>query len=199
MPELPQNILNNSINYVLGLVDENLETSMDAIIPVNINHSYPYDVLERLVMSMFFQFGYLENQYSMAFYTINTDYLCAVVRDGEIKAFVYGVVMENETEREWSMKKQLILDSMCNITEKGYAVRFHPLIHDIKWKEHVDPSLILTSNLPYKFHPKTIYYSVAVVVEQLFKKDVGLLNNTKLGGFIKRNKIADASKRIVWI
>jgi len=107
--------------------------------------------------------------------------------------------VENETERDWSMEKQLILDSMCNITEKGYAVRFYPLIHDIKWKEHVDPSLILTSNLPYKFHPKTIYYSVAVVVEQLFKKDVGLLYNTKLGGFIKRNKIADASKRIVWI
>jgi len=82
MPELPQNILNNSINYVLGLVDENLETSRDAIIPVNINHSYPYDVLERLVMSMFFQFGYLENQHRTAFYTINTDYLCAVVRDG---------------------------------------------------------------------------------------------------------------------
>ena len=199
MSKVFQKILNNSINYVLGLVGESLETSMDALIPVNIHNAYPYDVLERLVMSMFFQIGYLENQHMVTFYTLNTDYLCAVVRDGEIMAFVYGLVVGDGDQEDMEKHEREILDSMCNITDKGCAVRFHPIMDGIKWKEHVDPSLILTSGLPYKFHPKTVFYSVAVIVEQLFKKDVDLLNNTKLGGFIKRNKIADAAKRIVWI
>ena len=199
MPEVFQKILNNSINYVLGLVGESLENSMDTLIPVNTYNAYPYDVLERLVMSMFFQIGYLENQHMLTFYTINTDYLCAVIRDGEIMAFVYGVVLDKEDREDKEKHEREILDSICTITEKGFVVRFHPIMNGIKWKEHVDPSLILTSSLPYKFHPKTIFYSVAVIVEQLFKKDIELLNNTKLGGFIKRNKIPDASKRIVWI
>jgi hypothetical protein len=67
----------------------------------------------------------------------------------------------------------------------------------MKWKEHIDPTLILYSGLPIRFNYKTIYYSVASLLEKLFGRDLVLISGTKLDGFIKRARNRQILQRVL--
>jgi hypothetical protein len=180
----------NSINHVLHLVDEewNTENNRDFLFPVMETPQLSYKNSEFLAVSLYYQLTYLEEMYHLTFYTLNLQYLFEVKRDGITKAFVYGITENTEA----------IEDSMTVFKrETGIATRYLPLIAEPEWKEYIDPTLILYAGLPIRFHYKTVYYSVAAIVECLFGRDLTLISGTKLEGFIKRAKSTQIPKRIL--
>lgn len=182
-----------SINHVLNLVDEQLDNIQ--LTPVK-NPTHPstatlsYKQLEFLAVSLYHQLTFLEEHYGFTFYTLNMEYLFEVKRDGVTKAFVYGTQTPTQNEQ--------LEDTMCPFKpDTGMVTRYVPLIDEPNWKEFTDPTLILYAGLPIKFHYKTVYYSVASIIENLFGRPLTLIAGTKLDGFLKRAKNVHISKRIL--
>jgi hypothetical protein len=177
-----------SMSHVLSLVDEPL--APDLLIPVSQFTSMSYKNLEFLAVSLQHQLRYLEERFGMTFYTLNPEYIFEVKRGKTTKAFVYGDVNRNED----------LEDTLCIFNrDTGISSRYIPMNNNPIWKEHTDPTLILYAGLPIKFHHKTIYYSVASIIEKLFSRDLTLITGTKLDGFLKRAKGTQISKRILAI
>jgi hypothetical protein len=178
-----------SINHVLKLVDEewNTETNQTILFPVRDNTQLSYKNLEFLAVSMYYQLTYLEQKFNLTFYTLNLQYLFEVKCDGVTKAFVYGGIFDEDLEDTMHLFKK----------DTGIATRYIPLIDEPRWKEFADPTIILYSGLPIRFHHKTIYYSVADVIEKLFGRELSLIAGTKLEGFMKRAKSKQIQKRIL--
>lgn len=174
-----------SITHVINLVDE--ELIPEILTPVTNNQLLSYKNLEFLAISLYYQFTFLEKNYQLTFYTLNMDYLFSVKKDGVIKAFVYGYNFD-----------ELLVDTMYVFKiDTGIATRYFPFADDMSWKEHMDPTLVLYSGLPIRFHYKTIYYSVASLLEKLFGRDMSLIAGTKLDGFIKRAKNRQIHQRVL--
>jgi hypothetical protein len=174
-----------SITHVLNLVDE--ELTPDILTPVTEYQQLSYKNLEFLAISLYYQLTFLEKKHQLTFYTLNIDYLFSVKREGIIKAFVYGYNFDDKLIDTISVFK----------IDTGIATRYCPLEDDMKWKEHIDPTLILYSGLPIRFHYKTIYYSVASLLEKLFGRDLVLISGTKLDGFIKRARNRQIPQRVL--
>jgi hypothetical protein len=178
-----------SIAHVLNLVDEPLDPNL--LVPVMQSDASPsmsYRNLEFLAVSLHHQLDYLEKKFGMTFYTLNLQYLFEVKRDNVTKAFVYGDLNRNES----------LEDTLCIFKrDTGIATRYIPMNNDLQWKEHTDPTLILYAGLPIRFHHKTIYYSVASIIERLFGRDLTLIAGTKLDGFLKRAKNTNIPQRIL--
>jgi len=178
-----------SIDCVLKLVDEkwNPETNAYIIHQIDKNSTMSYKNLEFLAISLYYQLTFLEKTYNLTFYTLNIDYLFCVKREGQIKAFVYGYSYDDE-----------LIDTINHFnSHTGIATRYWTFSDGILWKETMDPTLILHSGIPIKFHYKAIYYSVAYIIEKLFGRDLSLIAGTKLDGFIKRAKNRQIHQRIL--
>jgi hypothetical protein len=115
------------------------------------------------------------------------NYLFEVKKNGITKAFVYGVGSVDEA----------VENTMASFNvDTGIATRYIPIINEEPWKEFIDPTLIFYDSLPIRFHYKTVYYSVAMIVVKLFGRNVAILSGTKLEAFIKRAKNSQIQKRI---
>lgn len=179
-----------SIKYVLNLVGEELTPNILTPVEITSNPHLSYKHSEFLAVSLYYQLRFLEEKFNLTFYTLNTQYLFEVKSEGIIKAFVYGDVDITNND--------LLLDSIHSFkTGTGIATRYIPIINEPEWKEFVDPTLILYAGLPIKFHHKTVYYSVATIIERLMGRDLTLIAGTKLDGFIKRAKNTNIEKRIL--
>lgn len=177
-----------SITHVLNLIDETLDTAI--LIPVKKPSTkiiWSYKQLEFLAASLYHQLQFLEENFQLTFYTLNIEHLYEVNREGITKAFIY-----------WSPQNEQLEDTMCNFNaSSGIVTRYIPLIDEPCWKEFTDPTLILYAGLPIKFHYKTVYYSVADIIENLFDRPLTLIAGTKLYGFLKRAKNIQIPKRIL--
>lgn len=175
-----------SMTHILQLVGEQL--APDLLVPVSQSASMSYKNLEFLAVSLHHQLRFLEERFGMTFYTLNPEYLFEVKQGAVTKAFVYGDLVRNEA----------LEDTLCFFNrDTGIATRYIPMNNDPVWKEHTDPTLILYAGLPIRFHHKTIYYSVASIIEKLFGRDLTLIAGTKLDGFLKRAKNIQISQRIL--
>jgi hypothetical protein len=184
-----EDALIQSIDHVLKLVDEkwNTETNSSIIFQIEKNSTLSYKNLEFLAISLYYQLTFLEQKYNMTFYTINMDYLFCVKRDQQIKAFVYGYCYDDE-----------LIDTIVSFfPDTEIATRYYYLADGLSWKETIDPTLLLYSGLPIRFHYKTIYYSVAYIIEKLFGRELSLIAGTKLDGFIKRAKNKNIQQRVL--
>ena len=178
-----------SINHVLKLIDEewNQDTNKTLLYPVDKDRPLSYKHLEFLAISLYYQLTYLEDKHHLTFYTLNLDYLFSVKRDGVIRAFVYGCVMDDE-----------LLDTLCSFNkDTGISTRYLPLSAELSWKETTDPTLIMYAGLPIRFHYKTVYYSVSSIIEKLFGRELSLIAGTKLDGFMKRAKNNNIQQRVL--
>lgn len=187
-----------SITYVLNLIDEELTPEILTPVAITPQPHMSYKHSEFLAVSLYYQLRFLEENYNLTFYTLNPQYLFAVKSEGIIKAFVYGNVDIANNE--------LLLDSIhtfkkgtgtVTVAGDGFATRYIPLIDEPEWKKFIDPTLILYAGLPIRFHYKTVYYSVATIIEELMGCDLMLIAGTKLDGFIKRAKNTNIEKRIL--
>jgi hypothetical protein len=182
----------NSMDHVLHLIDEewNPETNPAILFSVKETTQMSYKNLEFLAVSLYYQLTYLEEKFNLTFYTLNQQYLFEVKRNGTTKGFVYGILDDVDTE---SIEESVTVFKR----ETGIATRYIPLMTGTEWKEYTDPTLILYAGLPIRFHYKTVYYSVAAMIEKLFGRDLSLITGTKLEGFIKRAKSTQIQKRIL--
>jgi hypothetical protein len=181
-----------SITHVLHLVDEEWKPETNQTILFSATETSPlsYKNSEFLAVSLYYQLTYLEEKFNLTFYTLNLQYLFEVKRNGITKAFVYGIADNDNSEA--------LEDSMTIFKrETGIATRYIPLMDNPQWKEFIDPTLILYAGLPIRFHHKTVYYSVAAIVEKLFGRELSLIAGTKLEGFLKRAKSTQIQKRIL--
>lgn len=185
----------NSIRHVLRLVGEK-EAAEEAdwsrvISPVQTNTDpntspprFRYTQLECLAASLYHQLTFLHEQAHLTCYTLRLDALFEVKHHGITLAFVYGTADPFHVSED-------IVDSLASFDpETGIATRYLPLLSDPAWMELVDPSLLLDASqrLPIRFHYKTVYYSIARMVEIFFGREHSLIAGTKLGQFLKLAK-----------
>lgn len=170
----------------------------------DIDKIYDYRELEFFVYSLLQQFQYLEkNHYTL--YSLEPKYcyeLKKIDSNGNkiLIAFVYSLLTPNELSiisGNNNYDSELCNEYIGFFNEEGYVKRYLPLIQKTKW---MDPNIRLQTTLPFIYHYKTVYYSIAMILlelmsETMFKK----IQGTKLHRFIKHCLIGIPSKRIIFL
>jgi hypothetical protein len=216
MPQTPTYMLYQSVMYILNKVNltfENMFPLCDDVLyrldvcemdmPLLINKRYDYRELEFFCYSMMHQLQYLEKN-NCTLYSLEPKYcyeLNKIDANGNktLVAFVYSLLTPTELSiisGNYNYDSDVCNEYVTMFDAGGYVTRYLPLIKKTPW---MDPFIISQSKLPFIYHYKTVYYSLAMIILEFTKEDFKKLIGTKLYYFIKHCRIGTPSKRIIFL